>query len=53
MHKRHMLQIQVQLLNQQIKMIDENMHVTNKYINQEENTMKVNQEHIISLKLKL
>lgn len=46
LQKRHFLEVQAHQLRQHIKMLDENIDVTNKYIESEETTMKINQKQI-------
>jgi hypothetical protein len=46
LQKRHLLEVQAHQLKQHILMLDENIEVTNKYIESEESTMKINQEQI-------
>lgn len=43
LHRKQALMMQAQKIEDQIRLIDENVEITNHYLKQEENTMKINQ----------
>ena len=43
LQRKQALMMQAQKIEDQIRLIDENVEITNHYLKQEENTMKINQ----------
>lgn len=47
------MEVQAHQLKLNMKMLDENIEVTNKYIESEESTMKINQQQIVILEQRI